>query len=660
MNHERLTSAEVSQTPAVRSFLRRFRNDVIAVWRRELDDPRLDDAVPQLVDQLADVVNDPYGDALTPVPLDASLEPRALVTELSRLRASLLRLWEREHGGSAMMALRALDLALDRITAVSVEALVNKRGKTLAAIDRISAAAFEARTLEGMLQRLMQELVRVSPAIEIVAVLLRDGDRLYTRASIGLEEDVKRSFSVELGEGVAGLVAATQKPLDVSNASNDPRVKSETIRDRNVRALTGLPLVLDGETIGVVLVGSRTADELPSSDRELLATLVARTSCAVLFHVRQRALIQSEERFKRIAAEREIALAKLEGLLAASPVGVAFLDHELRFVRVNEALTSIGQRSVSDFLGHTVAEVAPKNAAELEPLMRGVLDTGIPKIGYRLRAADSSGVMHSFLCSYFPVRSPRGIVFGIGVAVTDVTDIERVEFELDHAVAAREDLMETVSHDLRNPLGTMTLAASLLANDEHLAPQARRQVDMIQRAALRMRRLIDDLVDSAASQLDRDHLELHVVAVETLVDGALEAHQMPAQEKGVTLTRSVHLEGVGVECDVERVQRVFGNLIGNALKFCRQGDTIRIEADVIGEKVRFAVIDTGPGIEPALIPKMFQPYWSAPQKSRSGMGLGLHIAKTVVEAHGGTIWVESEIGAGARFFFTLPLSLDDA
>lgn len=673
MNYEGLTSAEVTHTRAVRAFLRRFRNEVIAAWGREQHSARISAAIPHLVDRIAETASDPFG-AASPARTDPALEPGELVNNLSRLRACILRIWEREHGGSAMAGMRALDLAIDRVMAVSIEALANDRNRMLAAIDRISTAAFEAKTLEDLLQRLMDELVHASPTIQVVSIMLRDGDRLYSRASMGLGEATP-SFSVAIGEGLEGIVAETQTPHEVKNASTDPLVKTDAIRRCNVRALAGLPLVQDGDVIGVVLVGSLTTDSLTVADRQLFDALSTRATCAIRLHLLQAELIHSEDRFKRIAAEREIALAKLEGLLAASPVGVAFLDQHLRFVRVNDALAGISNRTVADFLGRTLAEVSPETAPEQEPVLRRVLETGIPKIGWRIyRPPAGDGTRRSFLGSYFPVRSPRGIVFGVGAVVTEVTELERAQHEVERgdaerariedelrlAVRAREDLIAVVSHDLRNPLGTITLAASLVLNDDNLAPPTRKQVDMIQRAAHRMRRLIDDLLDTSSFQLDKLQLDIGVVAVSSLVNDAVDAQQALAQGKGVTLMAASHVDGVSVACDIERVHRVFGNLIGNALKFCRNGDTIRVEADVVDTMVRLAVIDSGPGIDPALVPNMFEPYWSAPEHTRQEMGLGLHIAKSVVEAHGGTIWVESEIGAGARFFFTLPISLDDA
>jgi PAS domain S-box-containing protein len=674
MNHERL-SAEVTQTPTVRSFLRRFRSEILAAWGRDPRATPLSEVMPAIVDQLANVVDDPARSEDLVERLDGSIEAGELVTELSRLRGCILRLWEREAGGNAMAGMRAIDLAIDCMMARSVEALTASRDRTLAAIDRISTAAFEAKTIEELLQRLLQELVRATPALDTAAILLRDGDRLYTRAAIGLEADVECAFSLDIGEGVAGMVAETKRPLEIKDAHIDPLVRSAAIKQRGVRALACIPLVKDHDVIGVALVGSITMAELSDEDRRLVSAMAARATAGIHLHLLKRELTHSEERFKRIAAEREIALAKLEGILAASPVGVAFLDHDLRFIRINEALAAISGRTVADFLGRTIREAVPDNADEVEPIFRSVIETGTPVLGLRVEGQPGpDGRRRSFLASYFPVRSPRGIVFGLGGVVTEITELEqaqgealrsdaeraRMEDELRQAVRAREDLIAIVSHDLRNPLGTITLAASLVASDAELAPATRRQVDMIQRASQRMARLIDDLLDTTAIQMNRVQLDAQPVPVATLVRDAIETQQPVAQEKGITLESSCSVGDVDVTCDPERVQRVFGNLIGNALKFCRRADTIRVQADRDGDCIRFGVIDSGPGIDASVLPSLFEPYWSAPEHAGSGMGLGLHIAKGIVEAHGGRIWVESEIGAGARFFFTLPLPVGEA
>jgi signal transduction histidine kinase len=115
-----------------------------------------------------------------------------------------------------------------------------------------------------------------------------------------------------------------------------------------------------------------------------------------------------------------------------------------------------------------------------------------------------------------------------------------------------------------------------------------------------------------------------------------------------------------VLADGSRVLQVLSNLVGNAIKFTPDGGSVRIACAADGESARFSVTDTGPGIPPEQIPQLFGRFWQADSADRRGVGLGLSIAKGIVEAHGGRIWVESRVGAGSTFHFTLPLVAPEA
>jgi signal transduction histidine kinase len=225
------------------------------------------------------------------------------------------------------------------------------------------------------------------------------------------------------------------------------------------------------------------------------------------------------------------------------------------------------------------------------------------------------------------------------------------------ATRARDDLVAIVSHDLRNPVHTIHMAASFLlevapANDRRV--QARRQLEVIQRSATRANRLIQDLLDVARIQAGGLAVEPVPIDVKSLLAEAAESATPLASAAQLTVVCSPPDSPMNVASDRERVLQVFANLIGNAIKFTPKGGQIRLIACPQNSEIKFTVADTGPGIPPEHLDHVFDRYWQAKSTAKLGAGLGLSIAKGIVEAHGGRIWVESPPNHGAEFNFTLP------
>jgi len=236
-------------------------------------------------------------------------------------------------------------------------------------------------------------------------------------------------------------------------------------------------------------------------------------------------------------------------------------------------------------------------------------------------------------------------------------DNARLYLESQQAVRAREEVLAIVSHDLRNPLNAVTLGASLLQMSETLSADDREQIDTIEVSAKRMARLIADLLD--VTRLEggkRLPIDLATVTVRELVDEAQELFRAQAGVAQVSLVAHADPSLPCVHADRHRVMQVLSNLIGNAMKFTPPGGRIEFGAKPRDGMVLFSVIDTGPGIPKENLSDIFSPYWQAKRTERMGAGLGLPIARGIVEAHGGKIWAESDPGQGTRFYFTLPLA----
>jgi PAS domain S-box-containing protein len=235
-------------------------------------------------------------------------------------------------------------------------------------------------------------------------------------------------------------------------------------------------------------------------------------------------------------------------------------------------------------------------------------------------------------------------------------DNARLFHEATMATRARDEMLGVVAHDLRNPLNTIFMGSSSMIEDipDANSPLAR-QAKIVKRAAERMNRLIQDLLDIRRTESGTLSIDLRDESVVALVNEAMEMLRPLATAASLELRAEIADNVSTVSADSARLLQVLSNLVGNAIKFTPKGGFITIRIEPLGDELRFAVSDTGPGIPPDQLPHIFGRFWQANRKDRRGIGLGLAIAKGIVEVHGGRIWVESQLGEGSNFYFTIPV-----
>jgi signal transduction histidine kinase len=236
-----------------------------------------------------------------------------------------------------------------------------------------------------------------------------------------------------------------------------------------------------------------------------------------------------------------------------------------------------------------------------------------------------------------------------------VIDNATLYAKVQWAVRARDEVLGFVSHDLRNPLSTINLAASLLA-DPGTTSAAKQQlaVATIGRAAHQMNAMVNDLLD--VSSIEAGHFAVSPSSqdVKELVQQAWNSHAPIAAKKKVQLQYEIAPDISTAWMDANQIARVFSNLVGNAIKFTAESGHITIRAEQAGSEIRFSVADTGAGIAAEQLPHVFDRFWQGKSGDRQGAGLGLSIAKGILDAHGGRIWVESTPQVGSTFSFALP------
>ena len=230
--------------------------------------------------------------------------------------------------------------------------------------------------------------------------------------------------------------------------------------------------------------------------------------------------------------------------------------------------------------------------------------------------------------------------------------VERAE----RARRQRDEVLQMVTHDLRNPLSGIVIGAAAALMGSGMPEDAVRRVSAIQRAAERMNRLVQDLLDLSSIELGRLAMRRCPVAIEAVLREATELLGPEMAERGLLLDWSVPDRLPAVAVDRDRVHQVLSNLLANAVRFSPDSGRIGITAREQGTEVRVTVSDTGPGIPEDECTYVFDRFWRRERgQPTRGAGIGLAIAQGIVAAHGGRIWVESRVGEGSHFHFTLPL-----
>jgi signal transduction histidine kinase len=222
------------------------------------------------------------------------------------------------------------------------------------------------------------------------------------------------------------------------------------------------------------------------------------------------------------------------------------------------------------------------------------------------------------------------------------------------AARAREEILGVVAHELRSPLSLIGVTAEVLLEFDSRGPHRDRMLGNVMRAVDQMDRLINDLLDVVRIEAGRLSIDPAPTTARTLLGYAEERFRPPGGEPRVHVEVDSLLQDVPLNADAGRLLQVFGNLIGNALKFSAPSGRVVLRARPAADRVVFEVEDTGPGITPDQLERLFDRFWQGRPADRRGVGLGLAIARGIVDAHGGRVWAESRVGEGSTFAFAIP------
>lgn len=363
----------------------------------------------------------------------------------------------------------------------------------------------------------------------------------------------------------------------------------------------------------------------------------------------------------------ERAHETLQAIVRASPLAIVAVDADTNVDIWNPAAERIFGWTEEEVIGLPYPAVPDDRKDEFHEKFLAAR-RGEALVTVEAERMRKDGSRFTVRVSTAPLHSARGEFRGVMALFEDVTEQkaareaqERLHRETRRAVRLRDEVLRVVAHDLRDPLSTISLSAGLIREtleDGRVADRglASKQLGVIERTVHRANRLIRDLLDVA--RMEAGPLPLRVAPQETaaLIRETCEAHVRLAREKEIAIEHHAPSHLPPVLADRDRVLQVFGNLVGNAVKFTGKGGRVMLGAEQRDGEVVFSVSDTGPGIPEEERAHLFDAFWQAAAGKAEGAGLGLAISRGIVEAHGGGIWVESDVGEGTTVQFGLPIA----
>lgn len=509
--------------------------------------------------------------------------------------------------------------------AIHLEAAEN-RASQLQTLGEIGREMTSTLDLETALQNAMRHTQRLLQAEACVLFLLDEmGQKLVLKATGGSQVRI-RDVAIGLEEGIAGWVTRNRKPLIVNDVRSNPLYHSAI--DGQTGLLTTsvvcVPLETRGEALGVIEAINHPRGAFNLADQQLLASVASWAGIA----------LDNANLFQRVAEER----SRLEATLVETADAVVLTDRSGQVILVNKAASQYFRIN---------AEMAAGRPAE-------EIFAGHP-LGELLVSPDVT------LPTSLEITTPTERV--LFTNISEVTDVGRVAVMQDITALKqidrmRSQLLGTAAHDLKNPLNAIRLGADLLG-DAPLSELQRKALSMMQRATDSMTNLITALLETIRVE-STAIFTLEPCQVNDLIRRSIEDLRPLAEARRHTVEFTPPSEPILVMGDPGRLNSVMTNLLSNAIKFTDPEGRILVRATWNDEEVQVDVQDNGPGISEDEIPRVFDHLFRGrasvrdPNNPVEGTGLGLALAKTVIEQHGGKVWVTSQEGQGSTFSFTLP------
>jgi signal transduction histidine kinase/HAMP domain-containing protein len=567
-------------------------------------------------------------------------------------------------GGYAYYAVHRLEAASRNILQANFYS-IELGQRMLRDLDRIEQAPADSGGLASFRRSLTREAGNITEAGEqrVVDELTQTLATYQTRRDERAPADAQRAVIYQLRDQTQRMMTLNTQALVQKNARTNERATQASrylLAFGSLSLLVALLFVLSVPEAAVGPLRKLTNALEHATDQDFTATIPVESQDEYgrVARAFNRMLVQLQEYRSSTLAGLVTERNRVRSIVNSLDEGLLVLDEERRIILVNPTMSELLSVPTAELLGQPAADAARANdllRTMLRPLEGSHPEAAVAEaplltitrqgeeVYYRLDVQD--------LVSFNEARQKTEFVGQI-LTLRNVSDFKKLD-------QVKSNFLATVSHELKTPLNSISLSLKLL-QDERIDQEERQQVASgLTRETQRMQRIVAELLDVSRLEAGAGiQLDFAPTALAEVARFAADTVQVQLESKSLVLHRNLPADLPPVRADVEKTTWVLINLLANAIRYSPVGEAITIRAERQGKFVRLGVQDKGPGIAPEHHERIFQRFAQIPDKAgyKGGSGLGLSIAREFITTQGGRLWVESDLGMGSTFYFTLPVA----
>jgi PAS domain S-box-containing protein len=524
------------------------------------------------------------------------------------------------------------------------------RSRDLAALLSVAEVATQSLDIEKILHdTLDKSLELLGFELGFIRTLDRENRNMLVRVARGLRSPEFLTGIAPIGterRNVSRIVFETKEPYICIDIRKNPIYKNRSMEREGVISTAAAPVMSKNRVLGIMVVGSRRLHRFRKREIKLLMAFGSQLGAA----------LENAELYQDVTKSK----AYIENLVENAADLIITTDLDDRILTWNRGAEVLFGYDKDEVIGkHLSILLPPERFHELEEMRAKVQISGALR-DIEIRSKRKDGVMIYLSLSVSPIRDLEGKIVGFLRVAKDITEKKRYERRLKELDKMKSDFVSNVSHELRTPLTSIKGSVDNMLDGltGSLNEKQVRYLSRIKSNTDRLSRLINDLLDLSRIEAGRVEVRPTTLPLAALAEEVAEHLKALAAEKLIRIEVPSADPSVTVWADRDKVTQVLMNLIGNAVKFTPQGGKITVAVEKNGnDYIQISVADTGPGILPEERNRIFSKFYQVAnieKQKPKGSGLGLAISKALVEMHGGKIWMESEIGRGSTFYFTLP------